>query len=77
MFLKVYEVGSNSTKFRLYEDYEALLDSDSLCTETLDVGDKMDDFCGENTPNVELISSDDGDSKIEVAIDEYHAVQYY
>ncbi|MFH1784964.1 MAG: Kazal-type serine protease inhibitor family protein [Candidatus Micrarchaeota archaeon] len=77
MFLKVDSVETNSTTFLVYEDYEALLDDDELCSETLDVGESGDDFCGENTDTVELVSVDEGDGMAEVAIDEYHAVQYY
>jgi hypothetical protein len=77
MFLKLYTVGSNSTTFRLYEDYAAFKDSDQLCSITINSGDSKDNFCSESTGTVEVLSVNDSEDTAELSIEKYYAVQYY
>ncbi|MEW6722961.1 MAG: Kazal-type serine protease inhibitor [Candidatus Micrarchaeota archaeon] len=77
MFLKVQSVGPNSTSFRVYLDYEALLDDDEECTATIDEGDSDDDLCGEDTGTIEVNAVDDSEDFADISIDEYYATVYY
>ncbi|MFH0737090.1 MAG: Kazal-type serine protease inhibitor family protein [Candidatus Micrarchaeota archaeon] len=76
-FMKLNSVSGNDTGLRVYEDYETLKDSDTLCSLTIADGDSEDDLCGESTGVVEVISVDDSEDTAEFSIDKYYAVEYY
>lgn len=75
--VKVYSISGNDTTFRMYEDHEELKDNDQLCSFTLSDGDDDNDFCGEDTETIEVLSVNDSEDSVELSISEYHAVQYY
>jgi len=77
MILKLYSVGSNTTTFRLYEDYEAFKNSDHLCSVNIASGDDKDNICSENSGLVEVLSVDDSEDTAELSIEEYYAVEFY
>ncbi len=75
--VKLYSISGNTSTFRMYENYQALKDNDHLCAFSLDDGDSDNDFCGENTETIEILSVNDSEDMVELSIGEYHAVQFY
>ncbi len=77
MMLKLHSISGNTTTFRLYMDYEAYLDNDQECSESIDEGDDADNLCGESTGTVEVLAVDDGADTAELSIEDYVVSEYY
>jgi len=77
MFLKLYSVSSNSTTFRLYQNYKKFKSSDQICSFTLYEGTPENDLCSENTGTIEVTDIAYSDSKAVMNIDEFYAIQYH
>jgi len=77
MFLKLYQVSGNKSTFRLYADYEALMDGDQLCSTAIEEGNDDNDLCDENTGTIEVDTVDDSSDFAEIVLEEYYATQYY